>query len=137
MLARSLPPGEEKKVSVLKCCSRFVSFHLLCNESCYCCKRQRDLTGSSKLSHTEGGREGEEKRSMEEKEKPTRPHFKTSEHFGDKKCDKEKLFYSLISPFFLFLLLLLLLLTAPHPSQMKTLAQSSAQKLKQRSLREV
>lgn len=64
MLAQSEPPGEEKKVGVLKCCSRFVSFHLLCNESCYCCEKQRDLTGEFKVK-PQGEREKEQRKNEE------------------------------------------------------------------------
>ena len=60
---------------MLKCCSRFVSFHLFFIESRYCCERQRDLTTNFivKLQGgEEGGWEGEEKRGKEaEANKPS------------------------------------------------------------------
>ena len=89
MLAQSEPPREEEKVGVVKCCSRFVSFHLLPNESCYCCKRQPDLTGEFKVKTQgvgkgafQGGQEGgrlkerqmkrTSRRQEEEEKNPTR-----------------------------------------------------------------
>lgn len=143
MLAQSEPPGEEEKVVVLKCCSRFVSFHLLCNESCCCCERLRRLTVDfivKPQGERTGARTGlERKRSRENPKKPTSPHLKPSQHFGSKKSGKDKLF----SSFFFFFLLLpsspfllcsfLLLLTASHASQMNPLAWSSEKKLKQRA----
>lgn len=127
---------------MLKCCSRFVSFHLLCNESCYCCERQRDLTGEFKVKPLggKGGKEGSkvgrgrgEKRGKEgeiEEEKrhttPSKPSLEKLQNIsGAIKSDKGKLFLSFLHPVFLFLLLLLLLLTAPHPSRMNPPASSS------------
>ncbi len=66
---------------MLKCCSRFVSFHLLCNESCYCCERQRDLTGEFKVK-PQGGREGgRERKRGKEAEKNIQANKPSLENF--------------------------------------------------------
>lgn len=46
MLAQSKALGKQQKVRIL-CCSSFVSFHLLCNETYS--KRQQDLTAEFKV----------------------------------------------------------------------------------------